>query len=150
MPTPSKADIEVICVPPEMFGKVWPHAGHVLLEGLAAAENVPVLASMDACRHGRAQFWIIIRDRKDLLGAFLTQIQESPEDGKWVSLFALSGKDMWEWVSQVSKRMDEFARSEKATGWRFAGREGWKRAVPGSRVIAKIRPGVFAFERVAQ
>lgn len=150
MTIPSKVDITIACVPPDMFGKVWTHAGHMLLAGFAAAENVPVLASMDACRHGKMQLWLIIGDGKELLGVFLTQITESPEDGRWVALFALAGREMWSWTKLVARRMDEFASAEKATGWRFAGREGWKRAVPGSRVLDEIKPGVFLFERVAQ
>lgn len=143
------AEIELICVPPEKFGTVWPHAGHMLLRGFAAAKDVPVLASMDRCRNGTVQFWLVVRNRTELLGAFLTQIVSYQDDGKWVSLFALAGKDMRAWTRLLEERMDAFARAEGAKGTRFCGRKAWGRLITRCAAVGERAPGVVAFQRAA-
>lgn len=145
----SKDKIELMCVPPAMFGQVWKYAGHILLEGMAAAPDVPVLGSIDACRNGTMQLWLITRGGSELLGAFLTQIVDFADDGRWVSLFALAGDDMPAWVRPLGERMDEFARAEGARGFRFCGRKAWHRAMPRAVMTGKRAAGVFAYQRVA-
>jgi hypothetical protein len=147
-----KGNVDLICVPPHMFGEVWQRCGHILLRGMHAARDVPVLATMDAIRFGQVQLWLVTRDdgqNGDVLAAFLTQIIDYHDDGRWVSLFALAGRRPRLWASMVGERMDAYAKVEGARGFRFCGKRGWERALPRAVIVGERAPGVFAFQRSA-
>ncbi len=129
---------KIVCVAPSAFGDAWRTVGALLLRGLHAAE-MPVVAVMDDIRSGARQFWLVTTSNPpDTRACFVTEIAEDATDGKrvvWVS--ALAGKGITEWGRVLSDRMVEFARAEKCTAVRFAGRESLARVYGDCRVISR-------------
>ncbi len=141
--------VSIYCVPPSMFGAVWPSAGDWILRGLATAPNIGVLEAIEACRNGRMQLWVIAQEEPaEILGACLTELVEH-EGAKVVAAYAMAGRNWRLWADQLCERMVEFARVEGRSAVRFAGRRGWMRVFGNIREVSATPEGAPIFERAA-
>lgn len=130
---PSRA--KILCVPPEMVGAAWPACGAWLLRGLKEADDVPVLETIDACREGRQQLWIMGDfERCECLGAAVTQITVEGE-ALFVDVLVLSGKDLRVWARPFADSLAAFAKAEGARSIRANGRPEWARLFPEVRAV---------------
>ena len=130
---PSKA--KVFCVPPEAVGGAWLACGEWLLRGLKEASDVPVLDTIDACREGRKQLWIMgDLERCECLGAAVTQITVAGED-RHIDVIVLAGKNLRAWAKPLAESLVAFARAEGASSVRANGRPEWARLFPEVRAI---------------
>lgn len=142
---PSKA--KVFCVPPEAVGAAWLACGAWLLRGLKEASNVPVLDTIDACREGRQQLWIMGDiERSECLGAAVTQITLQ-DDARHVDVIVLAGKDLRAWARPLAEALAAFAKAEGARSVRANGRPEWARLFPDVRAIGATSDKTV-FERV--
>jgi hypothetical protein len=123
----SKAEIQIMCVAPELFASAWKAAGPAMLEGLGSAPDTPVLQTMEECKSGLAQWWLIFRDGH-LAGSFLTQIK-GEGDRKLVHVYAMAGRGVWHLARPIRDKMEEFARAERARRITFFGKPGWPRLI---------------------
>lgn len=141
---PSKA--KIFCCPPDMVGDAWPACGTWLLRGLQAAGDVPVLDTIDACREGRKQLWIMGDiERSECLGAAVTQITVEG-DARFVDVIVLAGKDLRMWARGLADDLVAFAKAEGALSVRAAGREEWGRLFGDVRPVGSAN-GRTIFER---
>lgn len=144
---PSADNIAIYCVPPNMFGAVWPSAGDWILRGLATAPNIGVFEAIDACRSGQMQLWVIAQqDPAEIVGACLTELVEH-EGAKVVAAYAMAGRNWRDWADQLCARMVDYARAEGRTAVRFAGRRGWMRVFSNIREVSASPTGEPIFER---
>lgn len=144
---PSKA--KIFCVPPDAVGSAWPACGAWLLHGLKEASDVPVLDTIDACREGRQQLWIMgDLDRSECLGACVSQLT-AEGDALYVDVIVLAGKDLRMWARGLSEALAAFARAEGARSVRANGRKEWSRLFPEVRAIGAAGEKTV-FERVVQ
>lgn len=142
---PSKA--RVFCVPPEVVGSAWLACGAWLLRGLAEASDVPVLETIDACREGRQQLWIMgDLERSECLGAAVTQITVNG-DARHVDVIVLAGKELRMWARPLAEALAAFAKAEGASSVRANGRKEWSRLFPEVRAIGAAGEKTV-FERV--
>ena len=135
----SAAEIHFMCSPPDMFGKVWPHVGPILLRGIRSVDNAGVLECIDMLRSGEALLWLVTRGPPaagDFLGCFCTQLYE--RDGRrYLGMFAAAGISLREWVPQASKRMDEYAKAEGCDAMRIRSRKGWEKLLTDAAVVGR-------------
>lgn len=142
---PSKA--KIFCVPPDAVGSAWLACGAWLLHGLNEAGNVPVLDTIDACRDGRNQLWIMgDLERSECLGAAVTQITVDGE-ARFVDVIVLAGKDLRLWARPLAEALAAFAKAEGARSVRANGRKEWSRLFPEVRAIGAAGEKTV-FERV--
>ena len=132
-----------------MVGDAWPACGEWLLRGLAECDDMGVLETVDRCRDGSFQLWMIGDVQgAESLGACVTEIMEI--DGrKIVWLYALAGNRMPEWSDDFTDTLAKFSVAEGCEAVRFAGRKGWGRVIGGAIPVGTLK-GHTLFERATQ
>jgi hypothetical protein len=153
---PSKADIEIVCIPPNMIGDMWPHIGPLLLRGqleitrgdLKTAFVRTSIIAAGACEK-TMQVWAVFDNDDDrVIACMVSEIRE--EDGQrivWVQ--GMAGEGITRWGKAMSDRMARFALDEGCDCYRFAGRKALLRAYRDVRIIGEHEDGVHLFERAA-
>lgn len=143
-----QSKVKIFCIPPSMVGEAWPAAGEWLLRGLAERNAMGVLETIDRCRDGTFQLWLIGDVQgAEALGACVSEII-TMDDGRFVAIYALAGKRAGEWANMLADELVRFAAAEGCKGIRFAGRKGWARVLKGVREVGEIQ-GHTVFERAA-
>lgn len=152
---PSKADIEIVCVPPVLLGATWQTIGGHLLRGQLVITGGEVEAALmrlavisRAVQAGVAQVWAVFdREAKECLAAMVTEICDD-DDGRVLWVTGLAGKGVMSWGSMMSDRLAEFAKDENCRAFRFHGRWGSHRAYKDVTLLeAHPENGVHLFER---
>lgn len=143
---PSSA--KIFCVPPTMVGDAWPACGEWLLRGLAECSDMGVLETIDKCRDGSFQLWMIGDVQgAESLGACVTEIIEADGD-RVVALYALAGKRLHEWSDDFADAITKFATAEGCRAVRFVGRKGWARTIKDAKKVGDMQ-GLAVYERAA-
>lgn len=141
------SEVKIYCVPPEMFGAVWPAAGDWILRGLAVAPSLGVLEVMDACRAGHMQLWVVAQEEPAaIVGACITELV-THDGAEIVAAYAMAGRDWRHWADALCDRMVAFAKAEGRAAVRFSGRRGWVRVFSNIKEIGKAPTGEPIFER---
>ncbi len=151
----SKADIKVVCVPPDMLEEAWPHVGPLLLKGqLEMTGNMRqalrnLAGGLVEVLGRKVQVWAVCDDgAKRVLAAMASEIVV--EDGRkvvWVT--GMGGEKITRWGKPLSDRMAAFAKAEGCEAVRFAGRPALQRAYGSVRCVGEYGDGLLLFERVA-
>ena len=142
---PSKAEIRVDFIPPECLAEAWPLVEPWIAKGARTA-NETTSDILGDIRAGRAQLWMI-GDAGDICvsGALVTAIRPLDE-GHYVGMYALSGKQVWRWAHLLHATIYEFAMKNGCNAVRFYGRRAWARFFPDCKIIGD-RNGHALFER---
>jgi hypothetical protein len=107
---------------------VWPHAWPLLEPALLASseEEKPDVRSL--VLSGRAQLWLIVEDKRDLVAAVVTEVTTVPE--KRCRLWLVGGNRLREWAADFMAAIEPWARSLGCTAiWGTQNRRGWARIV---------------------
>ena len=84
------------------------------------------------CLIGKFHLWIVCREEEDketeYLGAATTEVIAYPRK-KALSVVFLSGDDFSEWMPEMDKKFEEFAKVLECDCLEACGRSGWERII---------------------
>jgi hypothetical protein len=143
---PSKADVQVLMVPPELFSTAWQRCAVTAVRGMQAA-GMDLRETLDRVAGLTLQLWVAVKDGA-IIASFFTELLTGEGGRKAVNICGLAGSEPQLWASLALKQVEEFARNEGAGSVRFCGKRGWARIIPHYTVIGEAEPGVAIFERV--
>lgn len=83
----------------------------------------------DFCKQEYYQLWILM-ENDNLSGCFLTNIGEASKNTKVVNIFYLCGEGVKIWISELDKKIVEFAKENGCRFYSCAARRGFSRLVP--------------------
>lgn len=126
---------ELVCVPPEMNGKMWPLVKDLIRSaiektGLSRFENI----ERDILNGGQL-LWIVWNGSK-IEAAASTAIE-----GDALVIVACGGSQLENWIG-VTAKIEEYAKSIGCQRVRIYGRKGWEKVLPEyrSRFVILERP----------
>ena len=138
-------DVAVVKVPMDRLDAVWRYAFPYINIGMNVAPELRIGDIVDGLSDQSIQLWIVL-DGREIIAAFLTSIERDRMD--WVvSLYALGGSRVRDWLHLCDREMTHFARSEDAVRVRMYGRPAWKRLLPSTFAITGNRNGHNVYER---
>jgi hypothetical protein len=141
--------MDIIAIPREAIGFMFPAVGPHLLRGLTGATDQTVEGVLDALVDGTAQLWAAVGDDR-IKGAFLTSIVEDDDEKTAVDVYALGGEELAKWGGELSDTMAAFAKHNGAHRVIFVGRKALSKLYRDVRIVGEHSPGVFKFERTVQ
>lgn len=120
----------LVCVAPDMAGKVLPIVHGMLDAGFAAADEVmpgDLLERLERCRQ---LLWLVLDAEGKPIAVMLTQLVVM-RSGLCCRLSTVAGSDMESW-SHLHEKIEEYARAEGCVKILLGDtRDGWKRVLPG-------------------
>lgn len=139
--------MQILPVPREMIGAMWPHAAPHLFTGLSVALDTPLQQLADALVAGEDRLWVIIEGGR-VAGAFVTSTFIDEKTGKtFTGVYALGGEGLARWGRLLGEVMLEYARTTGTHSVRFNGREAWSRVLPAYQITGRRPGGEATFER---
>lgn len=137
----------VVKVPNDRLEAIWRYAYPFIDTGLGVAKELRINDIIDGLIDQSIQLWVVLDDL-DIIAAFLTSIERDRDE--WVvSLYALGGSRVRDWLHLCDAEMSGFAQHEGAKRVRMCGRPAWKRLLPASFAITGQRGGHNVYERPA-
>jgi hypothetical protein len=118
---PSKA--ELVCVPPEKTGEMWPHVRKLLEQATEACGEWTIDQLERAVCAGRQLLWLTW-DGEAIQAACVTEIIETPQ-GRACLAVACGGTDE-NWPKRLEP-IENYAKGAGCEFMRIQGREGWRR-----------------------
>jgi hypothetical protein len=139
-------DIAIEPIEPWLFWRLWPHIAPHMMQGLSAATDLTLAQVVTSVLDGDDTCWIVIENGK-VIATFLTASFEDEETGQlFLGVFALGGRDLKSWGTNIGERMAEAAKERGCGSVRFCGGKGWSRVLPSYRAIGE-RDGQTVYER---
>ena len=122
------AEIRVLPIPANLVDVMWPHVCPWLTKGLAAAQTSTLDGILRDVNNGTDHLWCIF-ENEGLVGAFVTAVYV--DQGKYLGIYGLGGRGLRNWAREIDLAMQTEARRCGVDRYRFAGRRGWSRVLPG-------------------
>jgi hypothetical protein len=116
----------LMCCPPDMVGKLWPHVRHYIERATARAGDLET-EDIERMLSGGALLWVIT-DATGFKGALVTRLYEARQK-KFCEVIAIGGDGLDEWRHLIAE-LETFARNEGCQNLRMSGRKGWSRVFP--------------------
>lgn len=138
--------ITTLCIPPDRARDVAIRCADFVVVGLASAPSETLDDVLRRVEARDAQMWVVFSNGQPVSVSF-TEIVKG-DDGAFVAVFGMSGRNVWKWAQMFADRIVAFARDEGCAVVRFAGKPSWGRLVRNCRVIGGDG-GQIVFERSA-
>jgi hypothetical protein len=119
----------ITSVPKHYFHVVWDEAKEHLLrfERMTGGKyDVDDLGKM--ILEEKQQLWIVADNGNEIVGAVVTQVFDTPNK-KIMEIFACAGNGMDEYLYEIMKELEEFARLNYCDLIRVEGRKGWSKVL---------------------
>ena len=123
-----------------------PECAALMSRGLRAAREDNLTRVVAELMTDHRQLWLAFGQGKPaLMACWTTEIKE--DDGvRWVCVSALAGSNLRAWIGKMVEHMLAWAAKEDCAHVRWAGKQGWRRAVKNARVVG-THDGEALFER---
>lgn len=122
---------ELLCVPPEMVSKIWPHVRVMIKRAVEATDLSSIEELENDVLSGRQLLWLAWLDGKIMASATTHLIK--PREDKVCVLTACAGRHRETWMP-LRARIEQYARDEGAKKMQLFGRKGWERVLDGYHV----------------
>lgn len=125
-----QAVITVHGVPSGQARAEWSVVGQWVTDALERGQSLlDARQVLEWIERQEAQLWMV-RDARGPCAAFVTQIESAPK-GSALSVVALGGSGLDEWIPGVEDTIVEFARDKGCKRVQLSGRRGWVRQLAG-------------------
>jgi hypothetical protein len=123
---------ELCCVDPAQAAKIWPHVSHLIRRAMERGRMGRFADVERDVLAANAYLWLAV-EQDVVLAAAVTQVTEDA-DGRLCTILACGGSGWARWGGLI-EGLESYARAEGCRRIEIAGRPGWRRRLPGWRLV---------------
>jgi hypothetical protein len=126
---------ELCCVDPAQVAAIWPHVAHLVRRAMERGRMGRFADVQRDVLGANAYLWLAIA-QGDVLAAAVTQVTQE-NDHRLCTIVACGGRDFARWGGLI-EGLEDYARAEGCARVEIAGRPGWRKRLPGYRLVKVV------------